>query len=220
MKLILIFIVFGSTVIGQNLTTNLFENTLDSKDSCIRLFVIGESHYDKDEEIELRFLKYLNYKFGVTRLGIEMEVGTEVFINKYLESGDEKFLHILHKYYFRRLKRNSFIIARQIRLLNLSLPIERRIKIFAFDVSLIAPKRDRMKAIVDSNFNDIPVFKKSEFNSTLQELNSFSDKKTTQETVKKLKTIFDVDSIFYQNILAEKYEMLETILGSSLKVGD
>lgn len=72
---------------------------LDASIDTVDLFITGEWHgMPGNEELKLKLFKYLYYKAGVRTLLVERGYAECLFANKFLQTGDEKFLRSMDAY--------------------------------------------------------------------------------------------------------------------------
>lgn len=107
---------------------SIFENKLDS----FKIIFLGENHYFRkiNDEINLKFLKYLNKYNGFNTLALEFGFTRGYLVNKYIHSGDSAIIQQLKKH-----SGNSFIeFYEELYKFNQTLPEEKRIKVVGIDI--------------------------------------------------------------------------------------
>lgn len=134
----------NALTVEQTSLDTYFDFKLPSKDLNNKiLFLTGESHNIAANYImQLEFLKYFNNKAGVKYLLIESSYSSSMLINKYLETGDKKYLreYFLVDDNYKNLYKDTYIYSKEEEKLftdlydyNKKLPKDKRIKVFGLN---------------------------------------------------------------------------------------
>lgn len=103
-----------------------------------KIVLTGESHgLDKNYKMMFKMLKYLQEEIGVKYLIIELGQADAYFLNKYLESGDEKILKDYYSNYPEQKTANEgkYELFKNIYEFNQTLTEDKRIKVIGVDIN-------------------------------------------------------------------------------------
>ncbi|MGL5716591.1 MAG: hypothetical protein ACRCXT_10540 [Paraclostridium sp.] len=159
---------YASVNLESNEVTGLDILSKDLKDK--KIVLTGESHgLDKSYKMKFKMLKYLQEEIGVNYLISELGYADAHFLNKYLDTGDEKILMD----FFANYKSQTFSTEGQYELyksiyeFNQTLPSKQRIKIIGVDINTFVTDKYILDIIQNKNMIT------SELDILLNELKDF-----------------------------------------------
>lgn len=147
------FLKENHTSIDVNKNTGF--SLMDSDIKNNKVILAGEGHaVAKNYPLKLALLKYLNKKYKVKSLLIEMSYSDSCYINEYLQSGDESKLKTIYNnlqgtFAWNTDEYNSWM---KLRKYNLTIPANQRIKVIGIDIEHQLPiAYDYLNSILPHN---------------------------------------------------------------------
>jgi len=119
-----------------------------------KIILTGEKHgLDKNYKMKFKMLKHLQKEIGVNYLLSEMGYPDAYFLNKYLDSGDEKILMDYFSNYSAQKSANEdyYKLYKNIYEFNQTLPENKRIKIVGVDINTFITDKYILDILKDKN---------------------------------------------------------------------
>ena len=190
------------------------------------VFLAGERHaVEKNYDIKLAFIKYLNQKADVRYILSEDGYSISAYLNEYLETGDEEILDYVFEYFKTSYwwNKEHYEFYKKLREYNETLDEDKKIILVGIDVEYsITPAIAYLKSILPKNAPPaeiaslINLFKKTKYDKP----NTWQERLDYTNSLKPLQADMKKNEDIYKEYLKDKYFDFSIVLDNIVNPGE
>jgi len=208
--LILFILLFNFKAFSQELSQDLKlkkDLTFHLSNDTTQFYILGEDHYEQNYEHKLSLLFGLNESIGLNRLGVEMPVSFELYINNFLLNDDLTIFRILDEV-FKNTRQNFRTILLEIYGYNFY--HENKISVFCIDIPMYSYSSTGTSLYY--NFKNVKNIDKLKLSDVLNKDTKSIKRSESIELTKVLVDDLKKNDLKYLEILDSSYILYNNIL--------
>jgi hypothetical protein len=208
--LFILLLLFNLKTFSQELSQDLkLKKDLTShlSNDTTQFYILGEDHYEQNYEHKLTLLFGLNESIGLNKLGVEMPVSFEFYINNFLLNDDLTIFTILDEV-FKNTKQNFRTILLEIYGYNFY--HENKISVFCVDIPMYSYSSTGTSLYY--NFKNVKNIDKLKLNDVLNKDTKSIKRSESIELTRVLVDDFRKNKNKYLEILDSSFVLFNTIL--------